>query len=365
MSVPRRAGITGLVLLCSAAAAVPALAEPAVQGSPQSTTVSMFAAGLGSRQLDVLDLAGNPLTDLGLRPGAPAPFRVRVTDTGVGQLDQPRAGFTVQATLNNLYLDGKADAGYIPSADVDLSFPAGGALSSFGSVTALPRALLSGSLAACTAPADVAGPLGLDLQQPQDLLRATDVCSALSTGASLVDLPVALAEQTLANLEDVPFGLAGQTGGPFTDADYLNGIGAGDARGTGAGTPLSLLTGVPSTVSLQDELDALQTTLRGLPVVSATGAGALVSVSDVVGALLASADAGLAGLGKALGELTPTQVGGLLGGVTATVADLGLGDLVAATGTYNGVPVLTATPGTTPAVSGTYAGTMTVTLVQP
>lgn len=344
---------------CVCAASLPALAEPTVSGSPTSSTVSLTTSGTGTRQLQLLDLAGKPLTDLSLRPGAPAPFRVSVVDTGVGALTDPKTAFTVNATLNNLYADGKADGAFIPSGDVKVSFPASGALDAVGSLTAVPRVVLGGALGGCTNAASL-------LTVVNDLLKATKLCTALNDGVALDGLEVVSSTtQQLQSIADVPFALAGQTGGPFTAADHVNGIGKADSRGTGAGTAVPLLTGTPSVASLVDELNALEATVAGLPVLSETGVGSQVSVSSVVAALLTSSNAELATLGSALSALLPSQVQAALSGVTATVQDLGLGDITSTTGVYSSVPVLTATPKAVPAAGGTYSGTMTVTLVQP
>jgi hypothetical protein len=103
---PRRAVVAAAVVGCVAAAAVPAFAatapSPGLTGSPSSTVVSLSSTGVGGRQLSLLDLAGNPLTSVALRPGVPSPFRVKVSDTSVGQLDLGGASFSVSAVLNNL-----------------------------------------------------------------------------------------------------------------------------------------------------------------------------------------------------------------------------------------------------------------------
>lgn len=355
----RRATVLVAATACLAAAALPALAEPSVSGSPSSSTVSLSVGGGGTRQLQLLDLAGNPLTDLSLRPGAPAPFRVRVVDTGVGALTDPKTAFSVSATLNNLYADGAPSGAFIPSGDVRVSFPASGAVDAVGSLTAVPRVVLYGTLGGCTDPTGLLGVV-------TDLLQATRLCTALNDGVVLDGLEVLSSTTTALNsVADVPFALAGQTGGAFTAADFVNGIGRTDTRGTGTGTAVPLLSGTPSLTSLVDELNALEAQVAALPVLSSTGVGSKVSVSAVVGSLLTSPDAELATLGSALSALLPSQVQTLLSIVTGVVQDIGLGDITSTTGSYSAVPVLTATPTTAPAAGGTYSGTMTVTLVQP
>lgn len=370
-STSRRLTTSAMLAAGLAAAALPAVADPTVSGSPSSAVVSLTAAGTGSRQLQLFDLAGNPLTALDLRAGVPAPFRVNVTDTGIGQLTSATAGFTVSATMNNLYAAGSPTGVFIRSADVAVGFPAAGAKDVTGSLAVLPRTVLNGAIAGCTTvggvltPPAIAGLTGLTAAQVGTL------CGALgTTGVTVTNLPVvAAATQTLNNLTDVALSLGGQSSGAFTNADYANGIGARDTRGAGApaGTPRTLLTGVPTiSTALQTLLNGVQATVQALPVVSPTGAGAQTSVNDVVGQMLAPANSafGLAALGSALAGLTPAQATAVLSTLTGTVQSLGLGDITSLTGGYNSYPVLTATPSSAPA-AGTYRGTLTVTLVQP
>lgn len=360
----RRLTAIGVVGGCLAAVAGPALAGPTVSGSPDSSTVSLASTGAGTRQLELLDLAGANLTNLQLRPGAPSPFRVRVTDTGVGQLTDATSGFTVSATLNNLYAGGDPSAAFIPSKDVSVSFPAAGATSALGDITALPRTVLAGSISGCTTLLALSELTGLVATSGAGL----ELCNAVgSTGLTISALEVVTnAEKLLDDVSDVPFALTGQESGPFTLADYKNGIGATDTRGAGAaGTPLGLLKGTPSVADLSDELAAVKSQVQALAPVSADGTSAQTAVTQVIGEMLASTDAQVAALGNALSALTPAQAAAVVKTLTGTVQDIGLGDLLGVTGSYNATPVLTATPSTAPAAAGTYSGTMTVTLVQP
>lgn len=369
-STVRRLTASAGVVSCLAVATLPALADPSITGSPSSATVSTSAAGLGARQLSLLDLAGNPLTTLNLRSGVPAPFRVKVQDTGVTQLTNPASGFTVSATLNNLYASGTPSGAFIPARDVAVGFPAAGAKDVLGSLSALPRTLLSGALGACTTVAGVLTPPAIPGLTGLTPAQVSNLCGALGSGVTVTNLPVVSSTtQTLSNLSDVALSLGGQSSGPFTNADYVNGIGAGDTRGTGApaATPHTLLTGAPAISStLQTALNAITTTVQSLPPSSADGTGAQAAVNDVIGQMLAPANSafGLASLGTALAGLTPAQAVAVVNTLTGAVQTLGLGDITALSGTYNSYPVLTATP-STPPTAGTYDGTLTVTLVQP
>jgi hypothetical protein len=360
--VPRRLAVVTAVGCCLAAAALPALAEPEVTGSPGSATVSTTVGQASSRQLALLDLAGQPLQSLDLRAGAPSPFRVQVTDSGIDQLTSATAGFTVESVLNNLYLDGDPTQSFIASGDVAVGFPVGGAQNAVGSLVALPRTVVEGTLPSC---ASLFGTLA-SLAALSPLTGAgLSLCDAVGSGLTVPATEVLVsAEQTLTDLADVPFSLSGQESGAYTLPDFTSGIGAGADGGVGAaGTARTLLSGVPNLSSgLQAELDALVAALDALPVTSPTGTGAQTAVDDVIGVLLATP--ATAELGSALAGLTPEQAGDVVNLLTGTVQQIGLGDLLSVAGVYNSFPVLTATPSGTP-TQGTYSGTLTVTLVQP
>ncbi|MBC7679752.1 MAG: hypothetical protein H7233_12310 [Pseudorhodobacter sp.] len=346
---------------CLAASALPAVAEPTTSGSPSSAVVSTTVASAGSRQLSLLDLAGAPLTTLALRPGVPSPFRVRVQDTGVNQLTSANSGFTVNSVLNNLYLDGDKTKAFIPSADVALGFPAGGAQNATGSLAALPRTVLSGSLAACTSlVTTVASIATLNLFSGAGL----SLCNALGAGLVVPATTVlTTTEKTLTNLAAVPFTLAGQQSGAYSVADTTTGIGAASSGGI-SGTKITMLTGVPNiSTALATQLSALTAQVTAVTTtVSPTGAGAQTDLSTVLGTLLTVP--ATAQLASALMGLTPQQASDVLNLLSSAVQPLGLGDITSVAGTYNSFPVLTATPTTNPA-GGSYQGTLTVTLVQP
>lgn len=355
----RRLGVLVVVGSALCASALPVLAQ-------ESSEVSVDVAGPASRQLALLDLTGQPLEDLALRSGVPMPFRVDVTDAGLSALTDPTSSFTVNATLNNLYSGGDAAGAFLPSSSVMVGPPVGGGLSALGELLAQPTALLNGTLAPCQVDAETALPELVplpDLAQP-----LTDaVCEALGVqGLTLDDLPVQLPLETLTGtLGELPFDLQGALGGAFTEADYVNGIGAADTRGTGGGTARQLLSGLPTVpLGLQTLLDDLQAELGTLLPVSPDGTGALLTAEELVQALVASSDAQASQLGAALTDLTPAEVDTLLAPVTALIDSLGLDDLLDLNAVYRSLPVITAVSTGAPAQGGTFTGTMTVTLVQ-
>ena len=369
MTVPRRLALL-VASACAVGVAGPAFAGPDIDGSPTATEVSLSTPAPGSRQLSVLDLAGQPLTNLPLRAGVPQPFRVRVQDTGVGQLTttvdgavvtNASTGFTVTATMNNLYAGGSPSAtDVIPASDIAVGFPTGGAKKALADVTVLPRTVLSGTIAGCASLLALPALSGLSALSGAGL----DLCNAVGTGVTLAPLEVTSdTAQQVADLVDVPFALAGQEAGAFTLADYINGIGGDDTRGDGAGTGRTLLTGTPGvTAALTAALNTALAPLAAQPATSATGANAQTAVADVMGKLATVPS--LASLYTALSSLTPTQIAAVLSSLNAALQPITLADITGVTGTYESFPILTASP-SQPTAGGTYKGTMTVTLVQP
>lgn len=380
----RRVAVLTAVGSCLAAAALPAVAAgPTVTDGESSTVVSLAAPEAGTRQLRVLDLAGAELTDLELRPGTPAPFRVQVVDDGVGHLTELNAdgkavsGFTVQALMNNLYLDGNANGNdYIAAEDIDVAF-APGALRSLGGLTALPDLTLSGTLT-CDPALDA---LGLTLS---DLLALSvagtltslqslvlELCNTLTTaGQTITALGVdSTVERALSALQDLPFALTGQEAFTF-DADYTTGKGLEDTVRGGpagariAGTPRPLLVGTPAlTTGLTTTLTGLAAALEGVEPVQVGVQDGVATFEDVFTGLSAAAMGELASLLAEIHAADPGVAAPVLNVLAVDVLDFDLDDLTDVTAQYNSFPVMTATPSSPKA--GAYSGHMTVTLVQP
>jgi hypothetical protein len=351
------------------AAVVVAATGSAYAGTSSGTTVSLGVTGAGTRQLDVLDLSGAQLTNLALNPNVPAPFRVRVSDNGIGSLTSASSGFTVSAVMNNLYLKNGNSYDYtskIPSSDVSISYPTS-PLSAFGvSFDDLAKVLVSGTIPTCTTLQ------GLNILSLTDVLG---VASSLCTLTGTTGLPVSglavnsviqkTVTPTVNNLLDLPFQLSGNEAGAFTNPDFANGLGVNDpAKTQTTGTARQVMTGVPGlTNALQTEITSALGTLP-TQLTSATGAGALTSVSTLMSALSSSTSSTLQSLGSALSSLTQSQQVSILNNLVGSLVNPALGDISNEIGTYNAFPMLKATP-TGSVTPGTYAGTMTVTLVQP
>lgn len=389
---PNRPLIAMCALIATTALAAPALAEPTVTTTePSETSVNIASTGAGTRQLEVLTLTGEPLSVLDMAPGAPSPFRVRVTDEGVGQLAADdgtifqNAGFTVQAVMNNLYPittshpTGNPDAdSFIPAEDIDITF-GNGALTSNGTVAALLDGALLGSLT-CDQIEATLGVNILTLLTSLDLTEALlgdlldGVCDALGSGLDLGVSGVPLSsslEKVSEAVDALPFALGGQSPFSFV-ADYESGVGAGDdvrvtrdadGRATGVTRePKTLLSAQPSETAGAGTLGDMATDASGLPLVS--GTAGLATLQDVVASLAA---AGHGALAAALSDLAEhdlakaLQIVNLLDGVVSAV---GLDDVTDVTGQYNSFPIMKIDP-SGPVADGTYSGTMTVTLIQP
>ena len=365
-------------------------AGPALAATDHGTVVSTSAVGTTSRQLYVQDMLGQDLTQLDLQNGVAKPFQVKVVDSNIAGTNQ---GFHVSAVMNNLYrvtgagtydFTHSADS-LIPSQDVSLGFP--NPLSVSGTqLIDNPTALLSGTLPGCGDSAllttlQTATPT-LDLAGL--LTEAPDLCSgtvdltsgtvSLTGGAlanpvdvsSLVVQTTLQASSTATDLTSQLFNVGGASGGTFDVADYANGIGATDTnKPTGVTTTSKdVVHGVAltDTSNLMAALGLDPTSLGALGGISSDGANAITSVTNVLGAM--NADTTLQPLAAGIAELTPAEQQALLDTYLTPTVSTALGTLTEVAGTYHAFPDLAvAVP--TGLQTGSYAGTLTVTMVEP
>lgn len=366
-STRRHAAATlGLAVLATAAPALAENVDVALQTIP------------GSRQFAVQDISGGELTAIDLGSGGQQPFRTVVTDSTFQNVTQ---GYDVSAKMNNLYLHTgnplAPDFGTkVPSSEVSLQYGTS-PLSALGlDLTVLPKVSVSGTLQSCPElDATTKSLLGLDsLGAVLDLTDTalTTLCSKLLLAdnqavTGTVDSALQEIQPTLTSLADLPAALTGAQPGPFTNADYANGIGVGDtagASGAPAATSLGIMTGTPGLSSaLRDAITAAVTTSIGsLPLTAANDTGSQTTVAAAIAMLSSSTTTAVAEVGTALSALDAAKQSALLNTLTGAVAVPVLGDIRSISGRYYAFPVLKATP-TTP-VPGTYKGTMTVTFVQ-
>lgn len=365
--LPTRLLRRGAVVL----AATTTVAGGAGLASAQDSTTVSTALGDSSRQLALTDLAGLDLDDLALVPGAPAPFRVNVTDSGI----LPTDSFTVEGTLNNLYqvsageADGYNFATFIPSDEVTLDFVP----NPLGAVD--PTLLLSPDWL-LNAPTDVTCGLVASLLGSTEatLATLTDPLCGLTgaitgtAGVAVDDIPLdgfAIPDVALdgLGLDALPIALSVDLldSGTFTTPDCANGIGAGDSGCTatsptsltmlgGQGLPLAALPG-----ALADLLAGVLPSGDIVPDIS--------TATAVIATLRSDANAGVADIGAALAEYAPGDQATLINGLfTVITAGFDVDDILATAGTHTSVPRLTVNP--TTSNPGAYAGTLTATLVE-
>lgn len=330
-----------------------------------------------SRELQLLDLTGEPLERLELRDGVPRGFETRVIDR-----DQSHENdFQVSSKLNNLHR--RNDAGdlvaddFIPSGNVDLGYatnPAGALGMEIGadvttdlssqpiSCNDVEGLLSSFSLTGdpvCDLIGDLLGIADLSLLDGDDTIEFSGV-----------DLPMALDGVAIDDLDLPQLPLIPSEGdtGAYTNPDCSDGI-ATFCSGTSP-TQLHTLRGNPNT-----ELDAAITDRLK----SAAGDGDLVgadgpvTVSEVLTAMRESTtalvDSGGSQVGTvdeladALGQYDSTEQANLVNGLLAATLDsVGLSDIARLQGTHRSFPSLEVDTGD--AIGGNYEGTITVTLIQ-
>lgn len=359
-----------LTIASGLAASGPALATTSLHG----TTVNMNTS-LGSRQFYVEDLAGNDLTNISIPRSGGQPFRVRVADNVFSNVTQ---NYQLSATMNNLYLS-NGSGGYtwgtqVPSSALSIGFGANPLNAAGVSFSLTPLYSITGTVASCSTLVATVPALSSLLTNP----ASGALCTLLSTGGQTVSSTdtsavsgfVRTITPTVSNLAtDLPVQLTGAVGGPFTNPDYVNGIGAGDTTKPSsppAATSVSLMTG---TAGLSSQLITAITSQLPSPtataVTSATDAAsaALVPLANAINGLTSSANSTVAQLGQDISALNnASQESAIINQLTASLVPLALNQLDALTGSYVSFPVLQANAAVPQ--SGSYSGTMTVTFVQ-
>lgn len=341
------------------------------------TTVSTETAD-PSRELQLLDLTGEPLERLELRDGVPRGFETRVIDRDQSYDNE----FQVNSKLNNLHrLD---DAGgliaddFIPSGNVDLGYatdPAGALGMEVGAdvtgnlATAAPiscgdvQGLLSLSLIdddpICNLIGDLLGILDLSLLDSTDTIEFSgSPLPAALDGVAIDDLD-------LAQLPLVPG--EGDTGA-YSNPDCTDGIAAAHCDGTSP-TLLRTLQGSSNSALATEIQNRLIDMLESGDLVGADGP---LTVSEVLSAMNESTtvlkdSAGndlepVGQLADAIGQYDPADQVTLINDLLAATLDsVGLADLARLQGTHRSFPSLTVDTGG--AVGGNYEGTLTVTLM--
>lgn len=318
------------------ATSVAAIAVPAAHGD--NVTVAVDNPG-GSRTLYVEDLLGAPLTTLDFGSTRAQPFRVRVVDSTMD-----RAGFTVSAAMTNLYLDTPGGLDFtdaIASSNIAISHPA-------NPLNLLdPEVLLAPVFDAVSTVTDplLCATLSLPVVDGACSISMADIQGVLQS----VALPV-----NLSDLTALPLIPQGSEVGAFDEPAY---------EGLAANAPQP--PGAPPATSRQMLKGNVSATTDTMATVDAALAGALAAqdLTDMIdtGTMTAALrDA----LGVAYDTLTATQIQGILDATVATVQALVPADLLAQSGTYLSLPLLSVTV-PADATAGVFRGTLVVTGLQP
>lgn len=330
-----------------AAVLVPAaIATPALAASSPVTVSLTTSAPSGGRTLVLQDTAGQALSALNLSSGATG-FIAKVVDSNYAN-----NGFTVQATMSNLYGFNTATntwncAQKVPSSAVSLASSSGlldvnGLLSS---VT--PNFVLNGDLSTV-----LSSILGL-------LTSGTTVTNAPVTGlvqnltqSNLTGgLTGDLVGSTLSGLTGLPINLATGAGGAFTNpAADPTGANCG-VTGTNA-TNDPIMNGTANPLGLVSDVQALLNSLTNT-LSSTLITGGFLDTNAVMNEVSSVLSAPL----SLLSPLTSSIEGTL----TATLANVPLvSSLTSQSGNYSATPKMTVNTSGVPA--GSYRGTLTVTL---
>lgn len=324
-----------------------------------------------ARNLELLDLAGQPLTELSLRDGLASAFETRVTDTN----QDPQGSYRVDATMTNLHRvtdTGHSAEDQIPSSAVDLDFARSprvaeplvdlrptGTLSSTQAITcdAVATTLsLTGTLLDLTSSDPICGLL-------DDLFTTLSLSDGVHvTGATLDNVLVETVDLSDLAIDALP--LVARTGDPgtFTNPNCASGIGAPFCEGTSPTVLQTLRNDAAGTIDAQ---------LRSHLEAQLPAAGEIVT--EIVQALQASGadltDGGgsvvgtVSDLGDALGEYDDADQLALVQEFIDIAWDQPeLADLAHLSGRTSTRPTLMVD--TSNAAGGHYEGTLTVTLIE-
>lgn len=338
-----------LAAVGATAAVVGLLAGPAF-GQTSGVNVTLQTAGPnGGRTLELFNNSGQTLSGLDLSSGTNS-FVAKVVDSNYAE-----KGFTVQATMSNLYGFNSGTGQYtctskIPSSAVTMSSPGGLEVSGLGaSVT--PNYILSGALGGVS-------PLltGVVLDSTNGQIQG--VAQALTQGQLVgAGNTGSLFGSTLASLmADLPVQVSTPAGGPFTNP-------AADPSGASCGvaganaTPVTMMTGTANAAGLLSDFQALLSSVTGSasPTVTTLINDGYLDPNAVTSLLLTVT-------GLPLGELTPLlpSIENTLTGTLNSVTPL-VSTVTSVTGNYSSNPGVAINTSGVPA--GSYKGLMTITLM--
>lgn len=328
-------------VVAGTAVALSLVTAASFSASADNVAVSVNNPG-GSRTLYVESMLGQPLTNLDFGALRSQPFRVRVVDSAMD-----RAGFTVSATMTNLYKAEGTGVDFttlIPSSKLSVGYATSPV--SAKDVTALVQPLLDLG-------GTVGGTLCTTIQALQVLngISANCVINLQDVTGKLQTVPLTADLSALPSLPLVP--QVGDSG--FFDDPAYAGVAATAPRPASApdATSKRLVQGTAlSTAPVLSRIQtALTSTLSGMRL--ADKVDTTVVTSLVRDALTADV----------FKELSTSEVQQVVNALTATVNDLTPTNVLGQSGTYLSFPVLNvAVPEGTP--KGDYKGTLVVTGLQ-
>lgn len=325
------------------------LAGPAF-GQSNGVNVTLLTAGPnGGRTLELFNDSGQTLTGLDLSSGTNS-FVAKVVDSNYAE-----KGFTVQATMSNLYGYNSGTGQYtctskVPSSAVTMSSPGGLEVSGLGaSVT--PNFILNGSLSSVSAllTGVVLDSTNGQIQGIAQTLNQSQLLGSTNAGS--------LFGSTLNSLiNSLPVQVSTAAGGPFTNP-------AADPAGAACGvaganaTPVTMMTGTANAAGLLADFQALLTTVTGssTPSVATLISQGYLDPNAVTSLLLTVTGLPLSQLTPLLPSIESTLTG-TLNSVTPLVSTV-----TSVSGNYSSNPGVAINTSGVPA--GSYQGLMTITLM--
>ena len=330
-----------------AAVLVPAaIATPALAASSPVTVSLTTSAPSGGRTLVLQDTAGQALSALNLSSGTTG-FIAKVVDANYAN-----NGFTVQATMSNLYGYNAGTntfncAQKVPSSAVSLN-SASSLLDVNGLLSSVtPNFVLNGNLS--TVLSSILGLLGGSPTVTN--APVTGLVQNLTQGNLTGGLTGDLVGSTLSSLTGLPISLGTGTAGAFTNA-AADPSGA-SCGGTGANaTNVPIMNGTANPLGLVNDVQALLDSLTNT-LSSTLVTGGFLDTNAVMNEVSTVLSTPL--------SLLSTLTGSIEGTLTATLANVPLvSTLTSQSGNYSATPKMTVNTSGVPA--GSYRGTLTVTL---
>lgn len=331
-------------------------------GSPahaSGTGLDFTVSSNGTRILTLTDLAGNTLTPASTVDASSGATDLSATVTDSGE---PNGGFTVQATMSNLYgySNGTWNCGVsLPSSEVSMATTAASTLLGGISAAGDPVFTLAGTFTGTVDTALVTAVTSLDGGAPVASTVNGTLTGTLPSG-QLTESQLVAATGTLTNgtLAGLPVQIAPGSATPasFGVADQPP-VGSNCAATTGTPSYVTVMTGTADPAGVTSALSGILG--AGATAASVITAGYLTTDQVVTWlaspGVLTTSGVNAAALETALGA----NLQSVLGQITAALASI---SGLVQNGNYSDVPSVKVTAGQA-ATPGTYRGALTLTLM--